>query len=187
MRVGCRRLRAVLAAYRPVLDSELVEPVREELRWLGEVLGAARDSEVVRDRLRSEVAAQPPELVLGPVERRIVETFGTRYRQAHDRALEEMNGQRYFALLDALDRLVADPPPGPKASLPAGEVMRSRLRKTYARTALLVDDALAQQDRGGGRASTGSTRSASPRSGRGTPRRAPAPCSAYRRGTTARR
>ncbi|MGZ4625141.1 MAG: CYTH and CHAD domain-containing protein [Kineosporiaceae bacterium] len=147
MRVGCRRLRAVLAAYRPVLDSGPVEPVREELRWLGEVLGAARDSEVVRDRLRGEVAAQPPELVLGPVEQRIVETFGTRYRQAHDRALEEMNGQRYFALLDALDRLVADPPPGPEASLPAGEVIRARLRKTYARTALLVDDALAQQDR----------------------------------------
>ena len=147
MRVGCRRLRAVLAAYRPVFDAERVEPLREELRWLGEVLGAARDSEVVRDRLRAEVEAEPPELVMGPVEGRIAQTFATRYRQAHARAVEELDGQRYFALLDALDRLVADPPLGAKALLPAAEVMRARLRKTYERTALLVDEAQAQPDR----------------------------------------
>jgi CHAD domain-containing protein len=146
MRVGCRRLRAVLAAYRPVLDAERVEPWREELRWLGEVLGAARDSEVVRDRLRAEVEAQPPELVLGPVERRIVETFATRYRTAHDRALAELSGQRYFVLLDALDALVADPPLGPEALLPAGTVLRSRLVKTYRRTARHVEEALAEED-----------------------------------------
>jgi CHAD domain-containing protein len=146
MRVGCRRLRAVLAAYRPVLDAERVEPRREELRWLGEVLGAARDSEVVRDRLRAEVEAQPPELVLGPVERRIVETFATRYTTAHDRALAEMSGQRYFALLDVLDVLVADPPLGPQGLEPAEDVMRRRLVKTYRRAARHVDEALAEED-----------------------------------------
>src|SRR3954447_25385543 len=55
MRVGCRRLRAVLAAFRPVVEAEEApganEPLRAELQWLGEVLGGARDSEVVRDRL----------------------------------------------------------------------------------------------------------------------------------------
>ena len=144
MRVGCRRLRAVLAAYRHVVDAERVEPVREELRWLGEVLGDARDSEVVRDRLRTEVRQQPVELVLGPVERRIVETFGTRYRQAHDQVLAELSGKRYFALLDALDALVADPPLGPRALEPASVVFRNRLGKTYRRTAGHVDQAVAE-------------------------------------------
>jgi CHAD domain-containing protein len=110
------------------------------------VLGGARDSEVVRDRLRAEAAELPAELVLGPVERRIVETFATRYRQAHDRALEEMDGERYFALLDALDALVTTPPLGPVAAEPASDVYRARLAKTYRRTAKLVDEALAQED-----------------------------------------
>jgi CHAD domain-containing protein len=146
MRVGCRRLRAVLAAYRHVVDADRVEPVRDELRWLGEVLGGARDSEVVRDRLRAEVQAQPAELVLGPVERRIVETFATRYREAHDRVLMELSGKRYFALLDAVDALVADPPLGPRALEPASVVFRTRLRKTYRRTARHVDLAIAEQN-----------------------------------------
>ena len=57
-----------------VLDKDAVQPLRDELRWLGEELGAARDAEVVRDRLRALVASEPPELVLGPVEHRIVDT-----------------------------------------------------------------------------------------------------------------
>src|SRR4051812_25062453 len=146
MRVGCRRMRALLAAYRGVLDPERVAPLRDELRWLGEELGAARDSEVVRDRLRAEAAELPAELVLGPVERRIVETFAGRYRRAHDRALEEMNGERYFALLDALDALVTTPPLGPKAPEPASDVYRRQLTRTYRRTARLVDEALGQED-----------------------------------------
>ncbi len=146
MRVGCRRLRALLAAYRGVLDADRVAPLREELRWFGEVLGAARDGEVVRDRLRAAAAELPPELVLGPVERRIVETFAGGYREAHDRALEEMGGQRYFALLDALDALVTTPPLGPDAAEPASEVYRHRLAKTYRRTARLVEAALAEED-----------------------------------------
>ena len=146
MRVGCRRLRALLAAYRGVLDAERVTPLREELRWLGEVLGAARDSEVVRDRLRAEAAELPAELVLGPIEQRIVETFGTRYRRAHDQALEAMDRERYFALLDALDALLATPPLGPMAPEPAAEVYRARLAKTWKRTARLVREARAQED-----------------------------------------
>jgi CHAD domain-containing protein len=145
MRVGCRRLRALLAAYRGVLDAERVGGLREELRWLGEVLGAARDSEVVRERLRAEAGELPPELVLGPVEHRIAETFGTRYRRAHDRALADLAGQRYFALLDALDALVCDPPLGEYAALPARRVFRRRLVKTYRRTERLVEAALALQ------------------------------------------
>jgi CHAD domain-containing protein len=146
MRVACRRMRALLAAYRGVVDAERVAPLREELRWLGEVLGAARDSEVVRDRLRTEAAELPAELVLGPVEQRIVETFATRYRRAHDEALEVMDGARYFALLDALDALITTPPLGPKAPEPAAEIYRARLSKTWKRTKRLVREARSQED-----------------------------------------
>jgi CHAD domain-containing protein len=143
MRVGCRRLRAVLAAFRPVVDADSVEPLRAELKWLGEVLGGARDSEVVRDRLLAAVAAEPPELVLGPVQRFVTETYSTRYRAAHDAVLEALGSERYFALLDALDALAATPPQGPRAGDPAKKVLRRQLARTYRRACRLVDDARA--------------------------------------------
>ena len=48
MRVATRRLRAVLRAARPMLDAGWVEPLREELRWLGAALGPVRDLDVMR-------------------------------------------------------------------------------------------------------------------------------------------
>jgi CHAD domain-containing protein len=150
MRVGCRRLRAVLAAFRPVVvaegsDGAEIEPLRAELKWLGEVLGGARDSEVVRDRLLAAVAAQPPDLVLGPVTAFVTETFSTRYRAAHDAVLETLGSDRYFALLDALDALASTPPRGPRAGDPARKVLRKQLRRTYRRVQRHVDDARAAE------------------------------------------
>jgi CHAD domain-containing protein len=155
MRVGCRRLRAVLAAFRPVVvpgesagegnEPDGIEPLRAELKWLGEVLGGARDAEVVRARLLASVAGQPPELVLGPVEAFLTETFSTRYRAAHDAVLETLQGPRYFALLDALDALVSTPPTGPRAGEPAAKVLRKQLRRTYRRVERHVDEARAAE------------------------------------------
>jgi CHAD domain-containing protein len=118
MRVATRRLRSALATYRPLLDREITDPLRDELKWLGEVLGGARDAEVIRDTLAGQIAEQQrrlPELVLGPVGERIATSLGGRYRAAHDQVLATLDGVRYFALLDALDRLLADPPLAPSA------------------------------------------------------------------------
>ena len=51
MRVATRRLRSALATFRPLLDRTRTDPLREELRWLAGVLGAARDAEVMHARL----------------------------------------------------------------------------------------------------------------------------------------
>jgi inorganic triphosphatase YgiF len=54
MRVALRRLRACLSSFRKELPGETVEPVRESLRAMLDVLGPARDWEVfVADRLGS--------------------------------------------------------------------------------------------------------------------------------------
>ena len=129
-----------------MLDKAAVQPLRDELRWMGEELGAARDAEVVRDRLRDLVAAEPPELVLGPVERRIVETYSTRYRAAHDELLGALDGDRYGALLDTLDALVTRPPLGAAAGDSARIVYEDELRRTYRRARGLVRDARAAED-----------------------------------------
>jgi CHAD domain-containing protein len=141
MRVAARRLRSILATFRPLFDRTVTDPVRDQLKWLGEELGAVRDAEVVRDHLRQLVAAEPSELVLGAVERRILVSLGARHRAAHDEALAQLSSERYFALLDSLDRLVAEPPLTELAFSPARQVLPRLVRRTWRRISRLVDAA----------------------------------------------
>lgn len=50
MRVASRRIRSALRGYRAVLDRTRTDDLRDELKWLGEVLGEVRDLEVLRMR-----------------------------------------------------------------------------------------------------------------------------------------
>lgn len=133
MRVATRRLRSALKTFRPLLDRERTDPVRAELTFLAAVFGQARDAEVMRDRLRSAVRALPAELVLGPVLRRIADTLGGRYRSAHKDVVAELDGDRYLALLEALDRLLTDPPLRERAARPARTELRRLVRHTWYR------------------------------------------------------
>ncbi|MDQ1288146.1 MAG: hypothetical protein QG622_1711 [Actinomycetota bacterium] len=146
MRVATRRLRGALATFRPLLDREVTDPVRQELRWLGGALGDARDAEVVRDHLRGLVDDQPSGLVLGPVVERITTSLDARYRTAHAKALRGLGSPRYFALLDSLDALVAAPPFAPDAAGRADAVLPRLVARTFTRTRDLVEQAGKEQD-----------------------------------------
>jgi CHAD domain-containing protein len=146
MRVATRRLRSALATYRPLVDRAVTDPLREELTWLGEVLGHARDAEVIRDELRDLVGGQPPELVFGPVSERIATALGARYRSAHAEVLVTLNGARYFALLDGLDRLLTDPPLTDAARADADAALRPLVARTFNRMRALVGAARAETD-----------------------------------------
>ena len=58
MRVATRRLRSALTTFKPLFAADVVRPLRGELKWLAGELGAARDAEVMRDRVRSAVEAE---------------------------------------------------------------------------------------------------------------------------------
>jgi CHAD domain-containing protein len=146
MRVATRRLRSALATFRPLLDRTVTDPIRDELKWLGTVLGDARDAEVIRDHVRAMVEAEPPELVLGPVLLRVVASLGTRYRTAHDAVLVQLDGARYFALLDSLDRLLTEPPLTPTANLDVDDALLPLVYRTWKRTRKLVHAAHAETD-----------------------------------------
>ena len=55
-RVAARRLRSDLRTFRSLLDREWAGALREELRWLGRLLGPVRDAEVLGARLRGRAA-----------------------------------------------------------------------------------------------------------------------------------
>jgi CHAD domain-containing protein len=150
MRVATRTLRSLLAAYRPLFDRTVTEPIRDELKWLGALLGEARDAEVMEQRLLKLVDAEAPELVLGPVGARIRSTQRARYRDARTLALDELDGERYLALLESLEKLVAQPPLTPKAAKPAADVLPGRVRRAWRRLSRAVevthDPGLSEED-----------------------------------------
>lgn len=101
MRVAARRLRSVLATYRSVLPSG-AEGLRAELSWLGGSLGVARDTEVMGARLRALLDEQPPEVVIGPVRRRLDEEMRDRGTTGLAEAAVALVDERYLQLLDRL-------------------------------------------------------------------------------------
>lgn len=109
-RVATRRLRSALATYRPVVDREVGDQLREELKWLAGEFGTARDAEVQREHFAEQVAAQPPELVMGRVAGRIDDHLRAVYKQGRADSLAALESERYFRLLDALDELIVKPP-----------------------------------------------------------------------------
>lgn len=94
-----------------------------ELRWLGGVLGEARDAEVLAAQLRGSLRDIPAELILGPIEARIQGHFASLQATARKDVLAGLDSPPYFALLAVLDQLLNDPPLTPEAARPAGDVL----------------------------------------------------------------
>jgi CHAD domain-containing protein len=141
VRVACRRLRSILAAFRPVLDRSATDPLRSELRRLAEQLSDTRDAEVALAHLRGLVAAQPPELVPGPVAARLQQRAIQEEGRGAERARRTLGDAGYLRLLDDLHALLADPPEGARAGDPAGDVLRDAVRRTSRRLLHRIDDA----------------------------------------------
>jgi CHAD domain-containing protein len=143
-RVASRRFRSTLRTYGSVFDdAEQMTALDAELRWYAGVLGAVRDPDVLREHLRGVIADLPAQLVLGPVAGR-VEQHLIGERERHRAALlRAMNGRRYFALLDAIDRWLADPPFSATAGKPAStaaKLAERAQRKLGRRLAGVVED-----------------------------------------------
>jgi CHAD domain-containing protein len=99
-RVAIRRLHAYLRIFRPVLDDPWASDLREELRWLIDVLGATRDLDVILARVRdgTPVAAAAGARATDAVIDAIAEA---RVRSAAELA-STLRSARYLALLDRL-------------------------------------------------------------------------------------
>jgi CHAD domain-containing protein len=133
MRVATRRLRSTLESFRDVLRAKDIERLGGELKWLGDLLGAARDAEVLAGHVRDGLDRLPPELILGPVQARVRAHFAPVGATARRGVVKALDGERYLALLDALDTLLTDPPLAEAAGRPADEVVPAAVRKAERR------------------------------------------------------
>jgi CHAD domain-containing protein len=133
MRVATRRLRSTLKSFGQVLRTKDLERLGDELKWLGDVLGTARDAEVLAGHVQAGLDRLPPELIMGPAQARVRVHFAPIKAEARAAVLEALDGERYLALLDGLDTLLTDPPLAAGAGRPAAEVLPAAVRRTRRR------------------------------------------------------
>ena len=131
MRVATRRLRSTLRSFGHIIRRDDTQRLAAELKWLGTMLGQARDSEVLAGHLQAELRQTPGELVIGPVQARVQGHFASLRAGARAALLAALDSQRYFSLLDELDKLIADPPLAPQAAMPAADVLPAAARRLY--------------------------------------------------------
>lgn len=139
MRVATRRLRSALTTFEPLFDPDVARPLRAELKWLAGELGAARDAEVMLDRVRNSVDAQGLDLPVRAGADAALSELEQAYRSAHDRVLAELDGDRYHGILETLCALVEKPPLRKAAKKPAGKRLPALVARSYDRVHRLVD------------------------------------------------
>jgi len=130
-RVGIRRLRSTLRTFKPLLDQEWVGRLRDELKWLANLLGDVRDAEVLHARLTRRVAGLPQEDAAAGG-RLLQDLLGQR-DAARERLLQGMEERRYTALLDDLVAAVHAPAVLPDAAGLASEASPPRVAKAWRR------------------------------------------------------
>jgi CHAD domain-containing protein len=136
MRVGCRKLRSDLRTFSLILDQKWAASLRGELSWLADALGAARDAEVLRARLRKTAAVDP----LEPLDEAAVARIDADLAARHEDALHQLDtalrDERYLALLDALLSAAQEPRLSARASESAASLLPRLVGKPWNRLAI---------------------------------------------------
>jgi CHAD domain-containing protein len=129
MRVAVRRTRSILRTGAGLLEPESTPWLEGELKWLATELGGVRDLEVLRERFAgrlAELGEAPPPWLAG---------LSDQESLAYGRLGGVLRGHRYFALLDALDAFVADPPFTERASRKARKAVPRLVARAWRRVA----------------------------------------------------
>ncbi|MDO5533988.1 MAG: CYTH and CHAD domain-containing protein [Propionibacteriaceae bacterium] len=142
-RVATRRLRSLLKTFARLFDTERTDPLRAELRWLGEILGRPRDAEVLAEEFE-KLLIDLGDAVAPDVRSGLLAHLATEHEQAHAALVAELAGPRAAALRAALVDLLLDPPLRRRAHRPAREVLPPLRAKAVGKVARLRERAEAE-------------------------------------------
>ena len=132
MRVSARRLRSGLRTFGPLIDREWADALRRELGWMASGLGAARDTEVLRERLDDHAArldhddaARARSIIDQALDRRMAAALGE--------VAGVVDSARYIALLEDLVDGVRRLPLTGRATESAAEALPPLVAKSFRR------------------------------------------------------
>jgi CHAD domain-containing protein len=138
MRSATRRIRSVLAAYRKLYRAVPVRRLRDELGWLGHLLGEPRDADVLLGRLRGHLDELPPGEGTDAAREQVERKAGAAFDAGYRRLQEALQSERYFRLLDDLEDFCRQPPvlsqavaPGRTIAAKVVEKSARRLRRSH--------------------------------------------------------
>jgi CHAD domain-containing protein len=135
MRVGIRRLRSDLRTFKRLLDPEWTSALREDLKWLADALGAARDAEVLRARLHKTASADPIATMDTASVARIDAALVARHEATLVALDGALTGDRYTKLLDALIDAAREPRLADAAKRPATKALPKLVAKPWRKLA----------------------------------------------------
>ena len=140
-RVATRRMRSDLRTFRRALDPGWDESLRDELKWLGSLLGVVRDTDVLLERLEGRVAELPDaDTAAGD---RLLDVLRAERATARDELLAGMRSERYVAIVDRLlaaSRAVPASTDGADFELELGELVEKPWKKLRDAVHDLDDD-----------------------------------------------
>jgi CHAD domain-containing protein len=110
MRVATRRLRSSLATFGRLFSGAQAQHLRDELLWLGAVLGPVRDVAVMRDHLHHTAATLAVDADLAGALAGLDHELVQRHSRAHKKLIRALDSSRYSALLAGLTAFAGDPP-----------------------------------------------------------------------------
>ena len=129
MRVACRRMRSTLQSFRVVLERERTDRPGRRAALARRPARRSRDLEVQEQRIGAAVSALPPSSPWVRLRPQTTRFFARRGADASHTADEALDSDRYLALLDAIDALLADPPLMPAADTPARVLLPTAVAK----------------------------------------------------------
>ncbi|HLI55426.1 MAG TPA: CYTH and CHAD domain-containing protein [Actinomycetota bacterium] len=130
-RVATRRLRSDLRTFAPLIEPTWAAEIGDRLRWLGGLLGAARDTDVLLARLRARAESLPEED--RPAGAKLVADLGADQEAAHAALLAGITGERYLGVLQALVDAARGPHLLPESHRLAHEVALGLLSRPWRR------------------------------------------------------
>lgn len=128
-RVATRRIRSTLRTFSKLLDEEWTDRLRDDLKWLANLLGEVRDTDVLLERFSGHLAELPAEDEKAG--RRLLKGLSEERDQARRRLLGAMGQEKYTELLQDLVDAAAAPALLPGADRPAAEVTPPLVRRPW--------------------------------------------------------
>ncbi len=137
-RVAVRRLRSTVRTFGGLMDPAWSRGASAELSWYGDVLGAARDLDVMRAAIARSVWLVDDEslraLLMGFLDQSIAEAVG--------RGVEERSTARYSRLVEEISSMATRARFTDEADEPADEVLARHLKPTWRDACESYHDAL---------------------------------------------
>lgn len=145
MRVAARRIRSGLRVFRPLLDQEWADALREELAWVAGELGDYRDTEVLLARLEEHLDRLPDGVDPQPAREHVERVLSQRLAVARERALAMLDSKRYHDLQARLVSASDDPVTTAQADLPGHQTIPPLVERAWKKLAkesvrLLADE-----------------------------------------------